>query len=732
MIAKNARREFRLGPWLVRPHEGLISRDGDVRHIEPKAMSVLEVLVEGNGATVSRAELLDAVWPNQEVSDDVLTGCVSALRRALGDDRRKHRYIETIPKKGYRLVVPVRSSGAETATDNGPAPAVRASRWRWASPSVLILILVFGSWWLWRTEPGVEVAKAPERSIAVLPFDVFSDRSDLVHFASGLEEELIHQLAADPSLHVIARTSSARIVDSNLSLREISNRLGVRHVIEGSVRATPDGMRITVQLIDAETDAHLWSEVFDAGQVNLIRVQEEVGEAVARLLASHGLSEQAFTGTRIQRPARNRHPVPEAAYRLYLMGEAHMRVGSAEAYFKASEYFSDALSIAPSYALAWSRLAAAYLLRHQYAGLPLEEASRRAGRALDRALELAPEQPEALATFGLMYTYLGNYPQAEAYFQRALARQPNLRFALHNYGFALWSQGEFEAALDPLGEATRIDPLSGVTLFLLADSLAGMGDFDGAMGQYRHCMMVLPEYPACALGLSTLHRLMGDYQRASKSLEQAATLTQDDNFWLLLSSGLLAIPLGQLDTAERFLERAQEIFPQNYTLLRGQLQLSLATNTLDAFLDGLEQQTMDGETDRDLGLIGGLAWFHAGDCVRAIASYRPHLDEIQPNRVNIWDVEAGFSHAVALAWCHGKLGNRERRDDAMAALREYVEHLPATPIFGQRYLAASYAQLSGRSIEALEELDRLREDGWPLLWISERQPVFLDPSGSRN
>lgn len=168
-----------------------------------------------------------------------------------------------------------------------------------------------------------------------------------------------------------------------------------------------------------------------------------------------------------------------------------MRVGSAEAYVKAGEYFADALRIEPSYALAWSRLAATYLLRYQYAGLPLEEASRRAGRALDRALELAPEQPEALATFGLMHTYLGNYPQAEAYFERALTRQPNLRFALHNYGFALWSQGKFEAALDPLEEATKIDPLSGVTLFLLADSLAGMGDFDGAMVQsttaWRRC-----------------------------------------------------------------------------------------------------------------------------------------------------------------------------------------------------------------------------------------------------
>jgi tetratricopeptide (TPR) repeat protein len=327
-----------------------------------------------------------------------------------------------------------------------------------------------------------------------------------------------------------------------------------------------------------------------------------------------------------------------------------------------------------------------------------------------------------------MHTYQGGYRQAEEYFERALARQPNLRFALHNYGFALWSQAKFEAALEPLRKAARIDPLSGVTLFLVADSLVGTSDFDAAVAQYRQCQAALPEYPSCALGLSTLQRLMGNYASAREGLAHASTLTGNDNFWLQLSSGLLDIAQGRFEAAGTSLERAQEQFPRDYALLRGQLQLSLATDTLGAFLERWERLATESNGNRDLALIGGLAWFHAGDCLRALASYGPHLDAIEPYLVNIWDAEAGFSHAVALAWCHGQLGNPEGREEALAALGAYVDQLPAAPIFAQRYLAAAYARLSGRQDRAQDALNRLREDGWPLTWISERQPVFAPGS----
>lgn len=702
----------------------MISRDGDVRRIEPKAMSVLLVLAEGDGATVTRGELLDAVWPNQEVSDDVITGCISTLRRALGDNPRKHRYIETVPKKGYRLVAPVRSNDlpSDTARRN-ISPAVTTGRRRlWAGLSAVAVVLA--GWWIWQTESGGPLPEARERSIAVLPFDVISDRGELAHFASGLAEELIHQLAANPGLHVIARTSSARFADNTHSIREISEILGVRHVIEGSVRDTPSGMRITVQLIDAETDAHLWSRVFDASEDNLIEVQEQVSEAVSRLVYSAGPQPADFAGTRGGAASQSRHPVPEAAYRLFLLGEAHMRVGTGEAYVKASTYFSDAIRIAPSYALAWSRQAAANLLRYQYAGLDLDQATSLAERALDRALEIDPDQPEALATFGLMYTYMRQYREAEAYFERALEQQPNLRFALHNYGFALWSQSKFGAALVPLRKALKIDPLSGVTNFLVADSLAGMGNFEASMAQYRHCMEVQPEHHGCVVGLSTLQRLTGDYQGAAESLEAAAALAEENNYWQWLSSGLLALQVNQLELAETYLDSAAAAYPDNYVLLRGQLRLSLATGKLDAFLNRVDMLADGDEGERGLGLIGGLAYFHAGDCARSLALYEPHLNDIQSNLVSIWDAEAGFSHAVALAYCHGQAGNMEARESMIAPLHDSVDNLPGTPISAQRFLAASYYQLTGQHEMADHELDRLRDDEWSATPVIEANPVF--------
>ncbi len=722
--------EFLIGPWLVQPQEGVIRRDGQIRRIEPKAMSVLIALAEGSGATVSRADLLDAAWPRQEVSDDVLTGCISSLRRALGDDPRKHRYIETVPKRGYRLVAPVRPAVDPTlhpsagSSERLPGARTLTSSRGWLGAGLLAVVLASVGWWMWQSQSTESLDGAREHSVAVLPFDVFSDSGQLVHFASGLQEELIHQLTANPGLHVIARTSSARVAEGTSTIREISERLGVRHVIEGSVRDTEDGMRITVQLIDAATDAHLWSRVFDAGPDNLVDLQEQVGEAVSRLVAAGGSGSNGTGAAGDTPPFPARHPVPEAAYRLFLLGEAHMRVGSGEGYVEASAYFSDATRIAPSYALAWSRLAAAELLRYQYADRALGEAVSRAERALQRALEIDPEQPEALATLGLMHTYTRQYRQAESFFERALERQPNLRFALHNYGFALWSQSKFEAALEPLRKALSMDPLSGVTHFLVADSLAGTEAFDDSMAHYRHCVRALPDYHVCALGLSTLQRLTGDFQGATESLAAAATLVEDGDFWLLLSSGLLALQVHQLDSAESYFDRAAAANADDYALLRGQLRLSLATGTLDAFRSRFEELTSGGQVDRDKALIGGLANFHAGDCRRALAYYEPHLSDMQANLVSIWDAEFGFSHAAALAVCYGEVGERKRRVEAIAHLGDYVNNVPYEPISAQRFLSAAYYRLAGEDQMAAQELDRLHDDEWPVLPFAEQNPVF--------
>lgn len=711
--------DFFIGPWHVRPRDGLITGLDQRTRVEPKAMAVLVALTEGRGDTVSRQDLFNKVWPNQDVTDDVLTSAISTLRRYLGDDSRTPQFIETVPKRGYRLVakvVPPGESAAPTARDAVPASRQRSHAiWPWAL--VATLIVASASWWLLdsrQASPGREITPG---GIAVLPFDVFSENDRLDHFASGLEEELIHRLAAEPGLHVIARTSSARFAEKTHGVSEISQILGVGYVIEGSVRDAPDGMRITVQLIDAENEGHLWSHVFDVGQENLIEVQEQVGAAVRDLVADPDMVKSAPT-------LRSRHPVPDSAYRLFLLGEAHMRVGTADAYESAGEYYSDAIRIAPAYALAWSRLAATFLLRHQYSGLPLEEAARQAENALERALTLDPGQPEALATLGLKFTYEKDYPAAESYFERALERQPNLRFALHNYGFALWSQAKYDAALVPLRKALQIDPLSGVSNFLVADSLAGAGEFEAALEQYESCRNALPEYHACAAGLSTVYRLFGNYDLARSTLVQAASLVDEDYVWQLLTEGLLAVQLGEYDVAVARLDGAAKEMPGNYALWRARLQVSLATNTLSEFVGQLEQFRHGREGDRDLALISALAAFHGGDCEKAWVRYQPYLGVQEVNLFDVWDMEAGLSHAVALAYCSQRLGLADQNARYMESLETYVSGIPQQPISAQRYLRASYNQLLGNHAAASQELSGLREVGWPLIWIAGKQPIF--------
>jgi TolB-like protein len=238
--------DLRIGSWVVAPSLNSISSEGRTVRLEPKVMGVLVCLAKHPGETLAKEQLFQAVWPNIVVTEDVLKRCIAELRRAFDDDAHEPRIIETISKRGYRLVAPV------TARSASPAPA----------------------------------ESAVNDSIVVLPFVNMSSEAENEYFADGITEEIINALAQIKDLHVVARSSAFSFKGKHIDLRIVGEQLNVRTVLEGSVRRADDRLRITAQLVSSADGYHLWSQRYDREMRDLFATQDEIARSIAQRLQS--------------------------------------------------------------------------------------------------------------------------------------------------------------------------------------------------------------------------------------------------------------------------------------------------------------------------------------------------------------------------------------------------------------------------------------------------------------
>jgi adenylate cyclase len=234
--------DLRIGNWVVAPSLNSICSRGRTVRLEPKVMGVLLCLAKHPGETLSKEELFQAVWPNVVVTEDVLKRCIAELRRAFDDDAREPRIIETISKRGYRLVAPV------TARSASPAPA----------------------------------ESTVSDSIVVMPFVNMSSEAENEYFADGITEEIINALAQITDLHVVARSSAFSFKGKHIDPRIVGEQLNVRTVLEGSVRRTDNRLRITAQLVNSADGYHLWSERYDREMNDVFAIQDEIARLIAQ------------------------------------------------------------------------------------------------------------------------------------------------------------------------------------------------------------------------------------------------------------------------------------------------------------------------------------------------------------------------------------------------------------------------------------------------------------------
>jgi TolB-like protein len=320
-------------------------------------MDVLVHMAEHARQVVLREELLARLWPNAVVTDDALTRCFYELRRGLAHaagDERYRTLLETVPKRGYRLNADVRPL-APVATGEPAPPPPPPRGFRWTVIGVTAALSIIGAaLYLWRAPDRSETPAAGPGpyAIAVLPFLDMSEQKDQAYFSDGVTEEILNRLAQAENLRVIARTSSFAVRNANLDVPQIAERLEVSYVLEGSVRKAGGRVRITAQLIDAATNSHTWSRIYDRSVDDLFAVQDEIAVSVAA----------ALQGTLAGSDMRQRTPASVEAYERFLQGEFHYNRRSAGDTGRATDYYRQAIALDPAYARAWAALSGAYSL----------------------------------------------------------------------------------------------------------------------------------------------------------------------------------------------------------------------------------------------------------------------------------------------------------------------------------------------------------------------------------
>ncbi len=525
---------FRLGPWEVRPTLGTLNGPGGTAHLEPKVMAVLVCLAEQPGEVVTRDQLITRVWHGRIVSDEVLSRCVSLLRTSLGDNPREPNLIQTVPKIGYRLIVPVEPhaeapapSAAEPAT---PGVAAGSSHTRWLGFGLTAIALFAVAAYLYFVRIAERESGLPataQATIAVLPFVNHSDDRDNEYFSDGLTEELILRLSLVPELQVVASTSAFAFKNHRADVRSIADRLGVDYILEGNVRKDADRIRIGVQLIDAARGFHVWSESFDTRLRDIFDVQDRIAnEIVAKLGPQLAGVEPAQISTA---PPTDVLP----AYELLLQGRYHLKRREEAPIRRSIELFEQAIELDPTYGGAYRELARAYALLPFYSYEDLGEMSELALATLEHGANTLPALTDtAQDVLAFLHFANWNWVEAEHGFRRSLEHAPHDPDVHQWYSEHLASVGYAGESLRHALAAKKLDVLSPVVNDRLAVAYMWADEDEHARRQFALASELGMGPTANPDAYLVLLLRLGDHDKARELLFDLQKLFAQASDWI--------------------------------------------------------------------------------------------------------------------------------------------------------------------------------------------------------
>jgi len=518
----------RFGSFEVNPRTGELRKQGIRIKLHEKPFQLLLALLEHPGEVVTRNELQGRLWPQDTFVEfeNGLNNAISRLRETLGDTADNPHFIETIPRRGYRFLAEVSQSLPTSRT------AVSRS---W----LVVFGIVVGAGLAIGTVLRLTAShKQVIHSLAVLPFRNLGTGTADDYFAGGMTDAVTTELAKLGVSKVISETSVVQFKDTKKPVRDIAHTLDVDAIVEGAVLREGNQVRITVQLIGADTDRHLWAESYQRQMTDILALQDEVALGVA-----HAIKLELSPGA-AGRPTSPK-PVNTDAYEAYLKG-SYCAQKRDESYLRAKDYFQQAIQLDPGYAPAYAGLSDFYALSD---ALPPAEALPKAREYAQQALRLDPDLPASHVSLAYVYFYGDwNWPAADQEFKRAIALAPGLARSHRWYAVYLAAMGRAAEAITEAQRATDLDPLSVSAHDAAAIAAVCSGQYDRTVAEGRIILNLDPSDPRAYLDMAMGHIQKGMYQEALQDVEKGLVLSRRDPFFLSIAA-LIHGRLGQMEQA---------------------------------------------------------------------------------------------------------------------------------------------------------------------------------------
>jgi TolB-like protein/DNA-binding winged helix-turn-helix (wHTH) protein/Tfp pilus assembly protein PilF len=567
--------------------------------------------------------------------------------------------------------------------------------------------------------PAAELV-ARDKSIAVLLFDNLSGNAANEAFTKGIHDDILTQISKISALKVIARTSVERL-DPTLNIREIGAQLGVAAVLEGGVQRAEDRVRINVQLIDCQTEAHLWAETYDREltAANIFSIQSDVAKTVADALrATLSPEEQDRLATV---PTENL-----AAYEAYLLGKQRFARMTSVALAEAVDYFQQAIDLDPNFALAHVELANSYTFQAGWFGLPRDQAVAKAKVLIKRALELDGRLGEAYAALANMQDW-NDFENSQEKFRRALELNPNSATTYFFYGNLMRLSGRLEQALTLHRKGVELDPLSAVMINQVGQDLDALGRFDEGLSWYERSFDVDPGYPLNLWTIGLHHWLIsGEYGEAARWLRKGLIADPGDPF-SSAHLGRFFMDLGDPNQAEKWIHRSIELSPESLGANQSMILLHLYRGDPASGLEYGRKAFALGQSWTlqvyPVELLGDHE-LRAGRYTEALALY----EKIHPELLNEDEPRVhnrNYRVAIDLASVFYKAGEQDRADLLLKLSFQHINALTRLGWDGYGIADVQIYALQGEKQKALAALRQAIDEGWRSFWWYS---LRLDPT----
>lgn len=537
----DAETPFYVADWYVDPATCRISKDEQSHKIEPKAMTVLVCLAQKQGQVISREELEETAWQGMVVGYDSLASAIIKLRKAFADDAKNPDVIETVPKKGYRLICPVDMAPAvrvpdinhsQTTAEAGNSedsiqgsempPSSTAATMKKPLVAIAIAALIIAAlFYLYDRHaqdvavPDKGVVTADKLVIAVLPFKNLSDDKQQDYFSDGITVDLITDLSKVSGLSVIARNSVFIFKDIDVDIRTVQRELGVDYVVEGSIRKIGQQVRISARLIDASTSFNIWAERFDGTLDNIFEFQDAVTTKIISAL-SINLTEQDKSRL------ASKYSDSIEAYDQFLRGWQKLWLSTREGMVAAREDFHKAIALDDRFARAYANLALTYVYDHLHGWSNNDELSlQKAQEYADKAIAIDPGLPQVYWVKGFADIFQRDYQQSLRHAQKSIDISPNFADGYGLLATTLNYAGNPNEADKVMRKAMQLNPKHpAIYKVIYGEILFNKRDYNGAIKYFNEALDMNPDIEESRIWLAAAYANIGDIEEASWQLEQ--------------------------------------------------------------------------------------------------------------------------------------------------------------------------------------------------------------------